>query len=381
MRFSDLEGGRISSRELWFLACTFLLGSSVLIPPGASAGRDTWAAVLAGAVGGMGVIWVFTQLSDRFPGRTFVDICQEVFGTILGKAVSLLFVWYLIHLASLVLNNFGDFFTTTVYRLTPEAAVVGMLVLVTSYALLQGIEVVARCSVPILFIVVFIVALDTFLVLSRVNLQHLLPALETRPATLAWSALGATAFPFAETVAFLMIFPAVRDRKRVRKAMLAACVAMALVFTLIALRNIAVLGPTAAFFTYPSIQVLRLVSVGGVITRAEVLVSVVLTATEFLKVAVLFYGAALGLAQVCNLAGYRVLVRPLGALLLGMALFNFNSVAENIRFAVLTYPLYGLAFELALPGVTLLVACLRARLTRRRQRRRPRGAPQTGDSG
>lgn len=364
MSFRQLEGGRISSRELWFMASVFLLGSSVLIPPGTAAGRDAWAAVIAGSVGGMVVTLVYTQLGSRFPGKTFVEISHGVFGNVIGKVVSLLFVWYLVHLASLVLTNFGDFFTATVYRLTPGSVIVGALILVASYALSHGLEVLARSSIPIFFVILTIVVLDTALLLNRFDPRNLLPVLEVRPAVFAWSSLAAASFPFAETVAFLMLFPAVRDGARIRRAMLRAGAAMGLIFTMIAIRNSAVLGRGTTLYTYPSIQALRLVSFGGVITRAEVLVSTVLIATGFLKFAVLFYGAALGLAQTLRLSDYRAIIRPLGAVLLVMSLFNFNSVSENIRFAVLTYPIYGLFFQLALPAGALVIAGLKARLAR-----------------
>lgn len=364
MSFHQLEGGRVSSRELWFLASVFLLGSSVLIPPGSPAGRDAWAAVIAGCLVGMVVILVYTQLGARFPGKTFVEISHCVFGRIIGKAASLLFIWYLVHLASLVLSNFGDFFTSTVYRLTPEPVIAGALILVAAYAVSHGVEVLARCSIPIFFIILVIIVLDTTLLLNRFNFYNLLPALEVKPVVFAWTSLGAAAFPFAETAAFMMIFPAVSDGNHIRRAMLRADAAMGLIFTTIAIRNSAVLGPGTTLYTYPSIQVLRLVSIGGVITRAEVLVSTVLIATGFLKFAVLFYGAAIGLAQTLCLSDYRVVIRPLGAVLLVMSLFNFGSVAENIRFAALIYPIYGLFFQLALPACTLAFAALKARLTR-----------------
>lgn len=95
MSFRQLSGSRMCSRDLWFLASVFLLGSSVLIPLGATAGGDAWAAVIANTIGGMVVTWVCTQLSSRFPGKASVEISHSVFGSIrpLG-AVSLVMLLF-----------------------------------------------------------------------------------------------------------------------------------------------------------------------------------------------------------------------------------------------------------------------------------------------
>ncbi|MGE5560922.1 MAG: GerAB/ArcD/ProY family transporter [Chloroflexota bacterium] len=197
----QLEPGRISRAEVWFLMTGFLFGSSVLLPPGTAIGRDAWAAVAVGTLVSLPVAYMITTLSLRFPRMTFVEISDKVFGRIIGKIVGAIFLWYLMHLASLILTNFGDYFATSVFRFTPEAVLSAALALTAVYTLGGGLEVLARCSLPIVCLVFVLAFVDTALLAPQINLRQLLPMFETPPLAFLWDALGVVSFPCAEVVA------------------------------------------------------------------------------------------------------------------------------------------------------------------------------------
>lgn len=359
-----LETGRISQVELWSLLVGFMIGNTVLLPPGLLAEHDAWAAVLAGMVGSLAVALIYLKLARRFSGKTLVGICREVYGRFAGTLISLAFIGYLLHLASLVMTYFADYFTATSYRLTPPAGGNAASALVVILAVTGGIEVLARTSTAIIAPVLAVFLADGFVALSRANPLNLLPLFDVRPAAFAWAALGSLTFPFAESVAFLMIFPVVAGERRLARTVLGAIVTVGAIYTAVALRNAAVLGNALRFFVYSSIEVVRLVNIGNVLSRVEIVIVAVLVGSAFIKIAVLVYGGALGLAEVCNLRTYRPLVHPVIALVVLLAEYNFRSVPESVRFMTVTYPVYGLIFQLVLPAATLLVAMAR-RLPRR----------------
>ena len=104
-----LEKGKISSFQLSVLVVGFVFGSSVIIPPGGGAGHDAWIAVALGLIEGLLIAWIFTALAKQFKNKTIIEINSLVYGTILGKCISVLFIWYLFHLGGLVLNNYIRF--------------------------------------------------------------------------------------------------------------------------------------------------------------------------------------------------------------------------------------------------------------------------------
>ena len=131
-----------------------------------------------------------------------------------GKLISLLFLWYLFHLGSLVIGNFTDFFSTASMPRTPTAIFAVLIVLVCAWAVKHGIEVLARCSQILVVFAFGLFFMFVFLLLKNLNLENLQPVLEAPFKKLIWAAHGAATFPFGETVAFVMIIPFLKNNAK-----------------------------------------------------------------------------------------------------------------------------------------------------------------------
>jgi len=211
-----LERGKIPSSGLVFLMIGYIFGSSLILTPGRAAGRDGWIAILFGLVEGLLIALIFVTLSNRFPGKTLIEISDLVYGRYLGKLVSISFLWYLFHLGSMVLSNFTSVFSSLFLTHTPQAVIGLMLILVCAMAARHGIEVLTRCSQVLTPLIVVILLLDTAMIMGQFKLQNLLPVLETPLPKLLWAAQAAAAFPFGETVSFLMVLPFLNKREEAR---------------------------------------------------------------------------------------------------------------------------------------------------------------------
>lgn len=354
-----LEKGRISESQLAYMMVGFILGSSVLLPPGGLAGHDSWIAILIGLAEGLVFALIYSALASRFPGKTLVEISNAVYGRYLGKLVSVVFIWFLFHLGSLVVGNFTDFLAALIMPETPELVFAILIVLVCASAVRNGVEVLARCGQVLVPIVLLILAFLVLLQLPDFDPTNLQPILEAPASRLLWAAHGAAAFPIAETVTFLMVIPFMNEDKHVVKPVAAALTVGGLLLAAISARNAAVLGVTAEISLYPSFEAIRLINIAHFLTRLEVLVAVNLMAMGFLKISVTLYGTVLGLAQLMGLRSYLPLVFPVSILMIIVSLLNFSSVAENIEFIEVGYPVYAMPFELGIPLLTLLLAVVR----------------------
>lgn len=354
-----LEDGKISESQLVYLMLGFTIGSSVLLPPGALAGQDGWIAVLIGLMEGLAFALVYSTLASRFPGKTLVQINDAVCGPYLGKLVSIAFIWFLFHLGSLVVGNFTDFLTAVIMPETPEVVFAILIMLTCASAVRNGIEILARCSQVLVPLVLLIIAFDGILLLPESDPRNLQPVLATPVGRLLWAAHGTAAFPFAETVAFLMVIPFVNRGNQAARPVITALTISGLLFAAIAARNIAVLGAAADLFPYPSFEAVRRINIAHILTRLEVLVAMNFMTMGFLKISVTLYGTVLGTAQLLGLRSYRPLVLPIGVLMIILSRINFDSIVDNIKFSEATYPIYAMPFELGIPLLTLLVAVAR----------------------
>ncbi len=355
----SLEAGRISRFQLIMLMVGLIYGTSVIVSPARSAGHDAWIASLIGVMEAWLIAWVFCTLANQFKDKTLVEINDLVYGRILGKGISLIFIWYLFHLSALVLTVFNRFFVTEIYVATPKTVILIFIVAVCASTVGRGIEVLARCSVVLVSLCILVIINDAFLAIPTMDIKNLLPILDIPVGKLLWAAHGAAIFPFAETVAFTMIFAFVNDKKGRYAPVVTAILIGGLTLTLPVARNSLVLGPMESVYEYPTYLAVQMIDIGDILSRLEVVVAVFFIFTVFLKISVLLYGIVLGLAQVLNLHSYRPLIIPIGILMIILALTNVGSSTELYAFANEEFPIYTIPWELGIPLITLIVAKLR----------------------
>lgn len=354
-----LEKGRISNVQLSILIIGFVFGSAVILTPGGNAGHDAWIAIALGLIEGLLIALIFTTLSRQFKDKTIIEINDLVYGRILGKCISLLFIWYLFHLSSLVLNNYMRFFNLEMYPATPKTITLLLLIVVCASTVNRGIETIARCSMVLAPLTILIILIDTLLLIPHMNLNNLLPVIDVPTGSLLWAAHGAASFPFAETVAFLMTLAFVEKPENGPSAVYLGLLLGGFILIITAIRNTAVLGQMATVFNYPSYLATQTIDVGAVLTRVEVVVAINLVTMGFIKISVLLYGTVLGLAQVFNFHSYQSLILPVSILMVILALTNVGNTAEMFAFANKTYPIYSIPFQIGIPVITLVVTKLR----------------------
>jgi spore germination protein KB len=197
------------------------------------------------------------------------------------------------------------------------------------------------------------------MLLPQFKLVNLQPVLETPLLKLLAAGHRAAAFPFGEAVAFLMIIPFLNAPRKSRSAVVTGLIFAGLVLTVAIIRDIGVLGAAVDYFLYPSYSASRLINVGEVFTRVEILMGITFLSTVFIKVAILIYSLMLGTAQLCKLKSYRTLTIPVWILISLLGIHNFTNVTENLEFINKIYPFYALPFEVGIPLFTLVAALIR----------------------
>jgi len=336
-----LEKGRISGSQLIALIAVFVIGTSVILTPARDAKQSAWLAVMAGMIIGLFFNIIYAVLAMRFPGKVPMEYNDIIFGKYLGKLISVSQLWFIFHLGSLVLRNVAEFFNTSIMPETPMIVFAVLMIMVCASAARNGIEVIARCSTFILFITYITFFNDFLWAVKDIKISNYLPLIDMGLRKFLTVSYATASFPFAETVAFLMIFPFINKNKEIPTSTVKGILLAGLFLTLEVIRNIGVLGNSSVIFTYPTFEAVRLIDVAKIVTRMEVIVSNVFILIAFIKCSILLYGTVLGTAHLLKMR------------------MDFNNVTENIEFATKIYPVYSLPFELLIPLISLVVAKVR----------------------
>jgi spore germination protein KB len=302
---------------------------------------------------------IYLGLANRFPGKTLIEIADLVWGPYLGKLFSIAFLFYIFHLGSLVITNVMDFIKFTFLPVTPSSVFILFGILICAMAASAGVEVLARSITILVILAIAVFFLVTAMLLPQIKLINLQPVLETPLFKLLAAGHGAAAFPFGEAVAFLMVIPFLNTPRKARSSVVTGLIFTCLVLLVAIIRNIGVLGATVNHYLFPSYSASRLINVGEVFTRVEILVGIDFLNTVFIKISILIYILMLGTAQLCKLKSYRTLTIPVWILISLFGIHNFVNVTENQEFIRKIYPYYSLPFQVGIPLFTLVAALIR----------------------
>ncbi len=349
-----LEQETISPPQYYVLICAMVFGVALVFTPTQQAKNLSWLAILVGAVEGLLLYSLFSALYLRHPGKTLIEINERVFGKNFGKLISLSYLWYFTHLASLNLISFGDFFHM-LYPETPLFVLLLAMIVVCVAVLRAGIGVLTRCGLIIVPIMVFFYISDTFLLIQDMDLNNLLPFRNVALQDFLCASHAVGTVQFGELIVLLMVTPLLTDVKTIKSGKYALLFAAFFVALAIA-RNTAVLGVLKDILIYPTFHVLQLINIADILTRLEILVVVNFFFIGFIKISVMYYAAVFGTAQLLRMRTYRPLLIPFGVLIIILSFLNFDSSHENFIFASNVYPYYALPFQLFFPLAALLLS-------------------------
>lgn len=353
-----VERERISGIQLTLLVTAFLMGTSLVVTTGVEAEQDAWLSILMAMFGGILVGSLNVSLAKLFPGKTFIEILQISLGKILGKIIGSFYIFFFIHLTSLIFRNMGDFFATVMIE-TPMQVFIIIYAVLCAYTVRNGLEVIAR---TVGFVLIFSVSLYTITALTSLpdwHLNNFLPVLGTGIRPVIRGFISTSGFPFEEIIVFTMIVPYLNKQSELRSQLYKGIILAGSLITIINIENRAIFGQLTSTMIYVSYEKIKYISIGGFLERIEPVFIAIYFFLAFAKGVVTFYAGCLGSAQLFGLKEYKVLVLPLTVICSTLAYTIYNDLIEQVFFAREVYPYYIFPFSILIPGILLIIAKLR----------------------
>ncbi|MDP4108584.1 MAG: endospore germination permease [Bacillota bacterium] len=356
----NLEKGRITGRQFAFLLAGFIQGSIFLLSFVTNLTKhDTWLALLAAVTLIIPYTAVYFTISKKFPDKNIIQINDEVFGRYLGKIISLYYIIYFNIILSLNLKDLGGFYSSYLIQDQPVDYFTVVFIAVLSYLLWKGIENLARLAYLFVGAAYFIIVSTTLMLMPQMQLSNFLPVFDVSVKDFVKGAHLIASLPYAEMITFLMITPAVNDKKSLVKNAYLGLSLASVSFFIVVFRDTAVLGNLEPILASPAFEAVRLINITGIFTRMDILIGVGNTLLVFLKCGVFFYASVLSVAQFCGLKDYKTVIFPLGVLSVVLASALYESTIDNMVVTQITEILSTMMLQFIIPPVTLLVAKLR----------------------
>ncbi|MGZ4111776.1 MAG: GerAB/ArcD/ProY family transporter [Tumebacillaceae bacterium] len=353
---------RISSSELLSLMVVFMIGTALLFPKGGITDHNSWISVSFAVVAGILLTTLYAAISDAMPGLTIIEIGEELLGAWFGKLIGILYLWYSFHIGTIVLKNLEELISTVLLQQTPTFVIDASIMVLVVWGVYAGIEVVARCALIILGIIVLLVVSSFLLLLHDMEAGNLLPLIGDGWSNMLRAATTITSFPYGESVLFLMVFPCLNQAKETKKTVRWAAIITGILLLIDELRNVLIFGDLITNIHFPSFTAIAFISIADFLERIESFGLLIWVFGCFIKICICLFVSTRCLSQIVGTQHFRdtrVYIVPVGLLVLEMAQFIYRSAAEMAHFSAHVWTWYSLPFQLVLPLLLLITLKLK----------------------
>lgn len=361
----------IPSRQGIYIIIMFFTGSFVIVGTNIAAKQDVWISIILTTLVSIPMLFVYSKLLTTYPGKNIYEILIEVFGRIAGRLISLLFIWYSLHLGALIIRNYSEYINIVAFPETPQMISVFFIGLLCIWITKAGIEVLGRWAsftAPIIFV---ILAVTICLSLTNADYGNIKPVLYDGISPVLSTSFSFLFFPFLEVVIFTAILNTLIDSKQTFKVFFISIIIGSITLLFVMMRNILVLGPEIINDVYfPAILAVEVINISVFIQRIEVVVSIVFIFGVFVRISVCLLAASIGVTKVLGIDNNKYLVAPLGFVMMCTSFLVFNSSMEMFEWANKYYSYYAIPFQIVLPLITLIVAKIKIKFQNNKQKER-----------
>lgn len=311
---------RISKNQLFCLVMMEQIGSTNLWALGIKAKQDAWIVILISMIAGLGLLWVFIELSSKYPEDHIAGIAIKLLGNIIGWPLAFMYFLLLAFNATRNVSEFGDLINMTFLQETPSFVISILFTFTIIYILFKGIEPLARMTEIILPVtILLIISIYILAILSGpFDLKNLTPVFESGPKPILDSLFPVGInFPFGDAFIFIQIWRCTDSKDYIKKTSFLAVILSGLLLTLTTIIMITTIGPTlAADFTIPFLEIIKLINIGDIITNLDAIGVILIFIGGFYKAAFNFYAAALIISYLFKIKNTRWVLIPFGVFIL-----------------------------------------------------------------
>ncbi|AET61088.1 spore germination protein [Paenibacillus terrae HPL-003] len=325
-----MEKGKISAAQLGLLFYSVAAYDGILYIPkitGKDAGHDLWLSPIWAHLPGLLFVLAMLRLSHMFQKETIIQYSERLLGPWLGKVAGLAVILYGIILTSVILREYGDFISAVFLRKTPPLILISGMVLLVSYAVRGGVEVLGRLAQLYLPLTFLVFGLLVILSITEWDINNILPIMGKG---IIPSVKGAI-IPLSWFSGYMMLgiySPFVSNQRKMKAYVLLTWLCLMVTLSVSGLVSVFLFGKHVSTLNYPFIEVVRYIKIGEFFQHVDALLLIVWLPGTFIQLTTYLYTAALGTSQLLGLKQYRHLVFPLGLLTLVMSMWRTPSVDE-----------------------------------------------------
>jgi spore germination protein KB len=337
------------------------IGTSILVVPSGlahTAREDAWIAALCSLLINLIMVLLYIAIARLYPGRNIFEIYEAAFGKWLGKAVSLLYLFYFLILTGTLLGDLGFFISSEIMPETPIEAVQILFLVAAVISASKGIVVLARVGELLFPWVLFLFLILVLTLIPQIEWNHIKPVLEG-----GWSPVlqaGYQSAMFQELIVLMTFLPLVNKPKSGERAFLWGTFAGGAILSIIVLLSVLVLGiEQTENNTFPAYALAKTINIGNILQRVEGILITIWVLTFFIKISLLYLSVLKGIQTVFRLEKQNYLIYPLAVLFIIIAWNTYINTVYINEIIATVWGNFSFIHLLLIPFVLYLTALLR----------------------
>lgn len=309
----------ISLRQLFFIIVGYTTGAAFILIAGLNYMKkgiyvsDFFALCL-----GVIMMIMMSYIIKKYPNKDISYIAEDMFGKVGVWFAIMIFLLAAFFIGCLTEYHISNLMSQMIMLEMPKWVVVIFITIASTLILNNGFEVTSRaieCIYPLLLGVTFILFVTIFILMF--DYKSLWPIANEKPVDIIRATIVSYAFPYADMLLLLFIFPLLKQTKGVLKVSLKGTLTVGLFFILQGIVVVSAFGGTQAQkFNFPFFEVARLISFGEYFERLEILILIIWFFGIFIKLSVCIFVCSKCFQYLFKLKDYKPLVFPCGLLLI-----------------------------------------------------------------
>nr|WP_260440147.1 spore germination protein [Cohnella lubricantis] len=357
------------------LACVMystVLGTGFITLPTTSyqyARNGLWLTMFPGILTALISMGCAVKLSRMYPGLSPVAYIKRILGRIPGFLVGLLLFLFCLQAAGVTVRQYGDFVTGSFMNRTPLTFVIASIALLAGIAVRCGAGVIAR-SAALLTPIFVLPLLLLVLLYPHLEFRYLFPPLERGIVPVLKGSLTPQAW-MSEVYLISFFLPRLASGVKIGRWAVASIAAIVASMFYVNLFSILLLGPDTGSKLVTILIAFRYINVADFFENMEAFLLAMWVVGNFVKLAVFYYAASMSCSELFRLRDYRLIVFPVGILILIFSIWDLPSFAIVAEQNLLVAPFWVPTMMAVLPGLLVIAASIQWR--RRSLQSRPNG--------
>ena len=363
---ADPKKIQISVKQYLMLMVTYIISTADVFLPSfvaQEAKEDSWLSVIFGTIGGLLIVNILVSLALKFPMKTLAEYACDILGKPVGKVIGFLYAWCFFIVTWTVVRELEEVFGAAFNSEAPILVYGIVVMIVATFAVFKGLEVIARINEILLPIGLVILALISIVNIPNININYLLPvmyngifpSLKGGLLILTW---------LIETIILLQLTPYIKEKEKVRKYSNIAVVSLG-VALMIGVLTITVFGSElTGKLLFAALEFVRISSIGQYFQNLDIAIMVVWISGIFVKISLAYYLSVQTFSQVINSKSQRSLIIPIGLLILVFSAASAETLTDLTYFLKYILPFYFLVMALIIPGLLLIIVNIDKRISK-----------------